>query len=312
MTALLPLLILAGSDQRPGPLPEGFTAADVLSGFKGALPLPGGRCLVAELVERFRDSRRFADPLVIGPRSVYAGLVDCEVVDVEGSLADTLSRAIQLLAERYDPALPVATSSCDILPTSSEIRSLLETQYDPHSQAHFWWQVVTARRNELGSSAWKPRYAMQPGPGLPLQHFYPGHLVILRPGAVRLQLLSRLLVAAYRNRNLPLRQRFLPMLLEGIGLLLRQDIANVSRLQWPALTWSVPWHIFRAYRGIRRESLTLPEFEQHLCRTVVHRQYRQGPRPFAISVTTLSSFAKDIDTVAELEEITAAQASTWG
>ena len=80
MAPSFPILILAGSDQRAGPVPPGLRGAEMLSGFKGALPLPSGVSLVAELVSRLRQAQRFADPLLIGPRSVYAKLVDCEVV----------------------------------------------------------------------------------------------------------------------------------------------------------------------------------------------------------------------------------------
>ena len=142
-----------------------------------------------------------------------------------------------------------------------------------------------------------------------MQYFYPGHLVILRAEAVRLAMLNRLLVAAYRNRNRPLRRRFLPMLLEGVWQLLRQDIRNLALRQLPTLTWDVSWNIIRAYRGVRSGSLTLPNFEKHLARAVLHRRFRCGSHPFAISVTDQLSFAKDIDTVSELEEIVAMQAS---
>src|SRR5947208_9184596 len=86
----LPLIILAGSDRQAGPVPAGLRPEQVLRGCKGAHRLPSGRPLVAELIGRYRGSGRFADPIVVGPEHVYRGLIDCEVVHVEGNLADTL------------------------------------------------------------------------------------------------------------------------------------------------------------------------------------------------------------------------------
>ena len=303
MSSPLPILILAGSDQQPGPVGPGLTADAMLSGFKGALPLPSGRCLAAELIERLRQSDLFADPVLIGPRSVYEGLVDCEIVDVTGTLDRTFSRVLELLDERYAPDQPVAISTCDILPTVDELREIVETGYTPHADSHFWWQIVTAEPPALGASSWKPRYGLRTDHGSPLLTVYPGHLVIIRPVALRLELVNRLLVAAYRYRNRPLKKRFFPMLRDGLQLLIGRDFRNLARGQLPILTVAIPWHIGRAYLGIRRGTLTLPAFERHLARTVVHRRFRAG-RPFAITLTQAMSFAKDIDTVAELQELT--------
>lgn len=299
----LPILILAGSDQRPGPVGPGLTADAMLSGYKGALALPSGRCLAAELVERLRQSGKFADPLLIGPLSIYERLVDCEVIDVTGTLDRTLSRVMRLLQERFPPDQPVAISTCDILPTVEEINQIMESGYGPHAECHFWWQIVTAEPPTLGASSWKPRYGLRTVPGAPLLTVYPGHLVIIRPSALRLELLIGLLVAIYRYRNRPLKKRFLPMLRDGLLLLARHDFRNLRRGQLPILTVSIPWHILRAYLGIRRGTLTLPEFERHLAGTVVHRDFRDG-MPFVISMTQAMSFAKDIDTLGELREVT--------
>lgn len=308
MGAPLPILILAGSDRRPGPVPPGLTREEMLSGYKGALPVPWGGSLVAELIRRLRQTERFADPVVIGPRSVYAGLVDCEVADVEGTLGVTLSRVARLVNERFAPDQPVAITTCDILPTPEEIQDLLQTGYDPQVDSQFWWQIAAAEPGELGAGAWKPRYALRTEAGAAPQTVYPGHLVILRPQAVRFELINQLLVAAYKYRNWPLRKRFVPILLRGLGLLIRQDILNLGRRQLPTLTIFMPWHLLRAYRGIRRATLTLPDFERHLARTVLHRRYCGEGRPFVITMTGHVSFAKDIDTRAELEELARAGA----
>jgi hypothetical protein len=52
-----------------------------------------------------------------------------------------------------------------------------------------------------------------------------------------------------------------------------------------------------------RGSLSPGEFERHPARTVIPSQYLAEPRAFAISVIALLSFAKDIETFAELAEV---------
>lgn len=297
----MPLLILAGSDRRPGPVPANLSAEQMLRGTKGALPLPWGKCLVAELIERFRGSGCFADPLLVGPRDVYGELVDCEIIDVSGTLAATLGRVLALIDERFDDSAPLAVSTCDILPTAGEIRELLDTAWEPHRDCSFWWQLITCRPEDLEASAWKPHYRMR-GPGGELQTVYPGHLAVLRPKRLRLELLNRLLAAAYRSRNRTLRQRFLPMLLRGVGLLVAQDLKNLARGQWPVLTFSVPWHCLQVYSGLRKARLTFAELERHIGRSIVHRRYRRSERPVVVSPTSLLWFAKDIDTLQELDE----------
>jgi hypothetical protein len=127
--------------------------------------------------------------------------------------------------------------------------------------------------------------------------------VILRPQAVRFELINELLVAAYRYRNWPLRDRFLPILSRGLSSLVRQDLVNLLKPQWPTLTVTMPWHLLRAYRGVRKATLTLPEFEQHLAHTVLHREYLSDSKPFVIALTSQAAFARDIDTRAELAEL---------
>jgi len=305
MPEVMPFVILAGSDQRPGPVPKELQVGDVLSGFKGAIPLPWGRSLAAELVARVRATGRFRDPLLVGPRAVYAGLVDCEIIDVGGTLTATLQRVIEVVRARFDGHAPMAVSACDILPTPSEITNLLTSEFDPHADCCFWWQWIAAETETLGASAWKPRYAIRRGPDAPPETVYPGHLVIFRPQTVRLELLMRLLTLAYRYRNWPPRQRVWPMLSRGLGLMLEEDLQNLGRGQLPILTVSIPWHLLRAYRELQTRRLTVPGLERHAARVLLHRRFRRRGRPVVISVSPILSFAQDIDTQAELDAICA-------
>jgi hypothetical protein len=305
MSEPIPILILAGSDRRQGPVHPELSPQDMLSGFKGAIPLPWGKCIAAELINRYRKSGRFADPLLIGPRSVYDGLVDCEIIDVDGTLVDSLRFAQQRISTRFPNSAPVAVSACDILPTPQEIRELLEGSYDAHRDCHFWWQMITAEPEELGASSWKPRYAIQGQPGEVPRTAYPGHLVIYRPDAVRTDLLIRLLTLAYRYRNRPLRKRALPMLIRGVGMMAMQDFRNLAAGQLPLLTFSIPWHVMRAYSEFRHQALTRAALERHLGRILLHRGYRRNHRPVVVALSRNLAFAQDVDTQAELDAVIA-------
>jgi hypothetical protein len=300
----LPLLILANSDRQAGPVPRGLRPEDMLRGFKGAHRLASGRCLAAELVERYRQSGRFADPILIGPRHVYQGEVDCEIVHVEGNLPETLNGLREVVLSRFDPASPVAFSTCDILPTPDEVRRLLETSYDPHADCVFWGQLVEARPQALGASAWKPGYRFVRERAEADLNLYPGHLVIARPAALRIRLTNHLLSLAYRYRNRDLRRRPWRMVASGLGRLLWADLRSLLMGRLPILTLSIPYHGLKGYYRFRRGKLTPREFEYRLAKTFLHRDFHRAAhgRPVVFAITSILSFAKDIDTVAELAE----------
>jgi hypothetical protein len=330
----LPLIILAGSDRQPGPVPAGISPQQVLRGYKGAHRLPSSRPLVAELVDRYRQSGRFSDPIILGPEQVYRGLIDCELVHVEGNLAATLACLRELVRSRFHPENPVALSTCDILPTADEIRQLLAESYDPHAASCFWGQVIEARPEELGASSWKPSYHLKrevddvagslrgastcqtPAP-LPLTpalspegrgselDVYPGHLVIARPAALRIRLTNHLLKVAYRFRNRDMRWRHLQIVAHGLGRLMWEDFRQLFTGRLPLLTFSIPYHGLRAYYLWRRGELTLRGFENAIRRTFLHRRYQQHNegRPVVFARSRILSLAKDIDTVAELAEL---------
>ncbi len=150
MNQKYPILILAGSDQRSGPMPRSLDATQMLSGFKGTLPMPSGRCLVSELVDRFRASGRFEEPIIVGPQSVFEGLVDCEVVDVHGSLVATLECVCDLMQSRFPGDAQIAVSACDILPTVAEIRQLVETSFDSCGSQSLLLAVHRGRTGRIG------------------------------------------------------------------------------------------------------------------------------------------------------------------
>ena len=304
MSDRLPIIVLAGSDSHPGAVPAALSPDALLAGPKGTFVLRSGRCLAAELVARIRASQRFAEPLLLGPRQWYAGKVDCEVSHVEGALIQTLRHLTDILQTRFPATQPVAVAPCDILPSSADFQQLLDVDYAPHAGAKFWWQMIESEPSAMGAGAWKPSYRLPVRAGEPPRSLYPGHLVIARIGALRFALLNRMLQLAYRYRNRVLEKRYLGMTCGVLGTLVRQDLRNLARLQLPRLTLEIPYTGVRGYFRYRRGHATLREVEDFLARSFLHRQDRRaaGGRPVVISISSVVSFAKDIDTQSELEE----------
>ena len=303
MSDLLPIIILAGGNDRLETIPDGFTAGDMLRGFKGAVKLPSGRCLAGELVERMRESGRFEEPIVVGPRRVYGDLVDCEIADTTGDLPATITEFSSLLTRRY-PGRPVAVCACDILPTAADFRTLLDESYFPHAGSGLWWQLIEAQPEDMGVSGWKPSYRLRPGSEEPPLNLYPGHLVILRSDAVRLDIFNRFLMLAYRFRNRGVYERVIRITLRALGLWLADDLRRIGSLRWPGRIVAAPYGIFRTYRRYSLERLTVPDLAAELTRQIMEPRRTGGfDHPVAMVVTRIRSFAKDIDTRPELEEI---------
>lgn len=300
----IPIYILGGSDSKPGPVPKDMDHSRMLRGFKGAIEIASGRCLVQEFVDRIRCTNRFEDPVLFGPSHVYGGLVDCPIVDVEGTLADTLTAVRNEMRKKSDLMQPIAITSCDILPSIEEIHELMETCYAPHSNTCFWGQLVTVEADAMGESSWKPAYRFPSEDGSESHTMYPGHLVIVRPAAIRLRLMIHLLQLAYRHRNLRLRSRPVPMILKGIWRLIGEDCRNLARGQWPVLSLAIPWNCFTAFWRFQRKSLSVSRFSKTVARIFLHRDYHRAQSPSVVfSTTGIQSFAKDIDTEDELAEL---------
>ncbi len=303
MSDLLPIIILAGGNDSLETIPDGFAADDMLRGFKGAVRLPSGRCIAGELIQRVSDSGRFETPILVGPRRIYHDLVDCEISDTSGDLPATVSGLTRVLTERYADR-PVAVSACDILPTASDLRELLDESYRPHADSGFWWQMIAAEPAEMGASRWKPSYRMRPSPNEPLLNLYPGHLLILRPSAVRLDWFNRFLMLAYRFRNRSIYERVIRITLGAMGLWLADDLRSVGSFRCPGRIVGAPYGIFRTHWRYSQERLTVPGLAAELTRQIMVPGRTPGTaHPAAMVVTRIRSFAKDIDTRQELEEI---------
>ncbi len=301
----LPLIILAGSDKRRGAVPDDLHADEMLGGPKGHKPLRSGRCLVEELVHRAQESECFSDIVVVGPRQQYDGKISCDLIDVEGSLVRTLQCVFETIQSRFDVREPIALSSCDIFPSASDFQTLLKDSYGPHRESQFWWQLIDATAEQMGASHWKPAYHLPEAPGQPEKRLYPGHVVVARVEALRVRLANRLLQLAYRYRNRMLRKRFLGITLRMLGTLVAEDFRNLASGKLPTLTFSVPYHGLSAYFKYQRRHLTVRDFEQAVSHVMLHRSFQHSAngRPVVCSISPLVSFAKDIDTFAELQEL---------
>lgn len=305
LTERLPLIVLAGSDQRQGSVPIGMQNDDMLAGFKGMLPLPDGRFLVAEIIERYRRSGRFLDPVLVGPAHIYdAQALQCEVVNSDGSIAETLQTAVQLIDQRFGSGTPVGMTTCDVLPSVTEIQELLSSHYDPVSDCVFWGQFIAAKPGQMGASRWKPSYRFAQHQKRAVLGVYPGHLVILRAAALNVDVTIALVRLAYLYRNRPLLRRVPGMLAHGITLLARHDLQQWCRLQWSNTTFNAPWQCLSAYSRYRHGQLTIDDFERAFTRTFVRRAYRSaaGEHPVRFVISPILSFAKDLDTKAEFTE----------
>lgn len=303
MTDPLPVLVMAGGNDQVETIPEGVAPEDVLKGFKGAVRLPSGRCIAGELVQRMRDSRRFEDPVLVGPRRVYGDLVDCEISDTTGDLLANIQRFATLLTERY-PDRPVAVSACDILPTAEEFRALLDEGYGPSAGSGLWWQMIAAEAEEMGVSSWKPSYRMRPARREPLLNLYPGHLLVLRANAVRLDWFNMFLMMAYRYRNRSIYERMIRIILRAVGLWLEEDWRLLRNFRCPARTLAAPYGILKTYLRYSARRLSVPDLAAELSRQIMVRDDAGNmPHPVAMTVTRIRSFAKDIDTRRELEEV---------
>ena len=276
----------------------------MLSGFKAVYRLPSGVPLISELIDRLDKSGRFEQPILIGPRRVYEGIVGCEIVDVEGSLATTLKHTYKFITRRFQRLDPVAITACDILPTPEEIRLLLETDYDPNADAQFWWQLVDATPESLTASSWKQAYQLRPDEGQALMNLYPGHLVVVRVGALRMRMINSILQIAYWYRNRDLRTRHVQVAVESFRRLLAEDLRSLTSLRLPLFSVSIPIRGLLAYYKMVRKQLTLREFEDLVSKTMVRRTFHKSTqgRPVRFTVTPIMAFAKDIDTKAELAE----------
>lgn len=308
----IPIVVLAGSDRRPGPVPSGGEELHFVTGYKGAELRLGERCLAQLLVERLRASEAFAEIYLAGPARVYGDLVDCRVIDTDGHVGRNIQAAIEAVQRRHGKDTLVAFAACDILPEPGEIRELAAeltaassvSKSGLEERPAFAMAIIVAK-GALGASGWKPRYRLRPSRGSEPVSFLPGHLVVAWPARLRTGLVFRLLQLAYRERNREYGHRRREILLRMLGTLLRRDLLNLVRLKPPTLTYRVLRHGLGAFNRWRRGELDIEGLARCLGGILVRwKHFRShGASCVRLVTSTLISFAKDIDTREELEEL---------
>ena len=307
-------MILAGSDRRPGPVPRGVEGYRFVVGYKGAEIRIGDRPLVRVLLDRLRDAAVFGEIYLAGPRRVYEKLVDCTLIDTDGSVSDNIRAAVDAVHARHGSETRIAFISCDVLPTAEEIAvlmgAMLSTVPEEGAPAEEGdpaaLTLSLVRVDEpLGASAWKPKYRIRPSPGSDPVPFLPGHVAVARPSRLRLGLFQRLVQLAYQERNRDYEHRRRTIVLHFVRSLLWRDFLNVFRLAPPTLTYSVLRRGLGAFLSWRRGELSLDGLGSAIGAVLVRRKHyrRLGGRSVRLVVTAHSSFARDIDTHEEADEL---------
>lgn len=298
----IPLVILAGSDAEPPILPDGADKHPI-AGKKGMEVQVEGRPLIDHVLDRMLSSGHFSAAYVAGPREVYGERRGrAEVIDTDGNLGENLRTAVETLVERH-PGGSIAITTYDIIPDPLELTELM-ADYQRHAPSDFWYPLVVARDEELGESAWKPKYRLKASPDEPARAVLPGHLIIVDPAALRLELVYRAFDLLYRSRNRPVIYRLVFMLTRLFGWFIAEDVRALLRLHPPVMAGPITYQGVRLALRLRRGVMTTEELAERTRAILVrwnHRK-RHPSRRGRIPLVHAVSFAKDIDTLEEAEE----------
>ncbi len=297
----LPLVIMAGRDAQGQPLPEGC-AAHWLAGYKAVEWLVDGEPLITTLVRRARATGHFDPIYVAGPAERLRPLaLDAILIDTDGELDTNIAAALAALGEQLKGS--VAFLASDILPSVTSLNAAMALYAASRRSAIFFPLVrVPEQQESLGQSAYKPRYRLVE-PGGQESAVLPGHLLIVRPTAIRLNLLYALVRLGYRTRNQPVRQRTWRMLLGAIGFLLREDLRLLLAGKAPHLTLTVVRNALIVSRSLQQGRIGTHALARRLRAVLMRASYRLGhPRTAVVlPITGLLDLAKDFDTVEEIE-----------
>ena len=306
----IPLVILAGSDRAGGAVPPGGEGFHFLVGYKGADLRIGDRALIVELIDRVRASDAFGEIFVAGPKRIFEHLVDCQIIDTDASVGQNVQAAINGVCAIHGDDTRIAFLSCDILPTPTELSEVMaglivrEGGEDAPSMPALSLSLVLVPE-DLGASVWKPRYVIRATRDDEPVAFLPSHLGVAFPKKLRTGLLFRTIELVYQERNRDYEQRRRDIVLRLLGVLLWRDLMNLLRLHPPTLTYSAIRYGLGAFMAWRRNELTVEQLATGIEKMVVHREYHCKPASgcVRIIVTPHVSFAKDIDTREELDEV---------
>jgi len=296
------LVILGGSDRRPGPVPRGVEGLHFTVGYKGVSILLEGRPLVSHLVEHAREADVFDTVSIAGPPVTFRPFTDAEIIATDGSLACNLEAVTETFLARYGPQGTLAVITCDVLPTADDLRHLA-LRYEAAGRPAFWFALVRiADEAAIGASHWKSRYWIRPTRTADPIPLLPGHLVICRPSQLRTRFIFKLFHLAYQVRNQELEARKRRLLPRIVAALLQRDLANLLQGQWPTLTYTVTRHGLATFFKLKRGGLDLPTLEWTLSLVLLRRRFRTRRGSVRVEITDRISIAKDFDTVEEIEE----------
>lgn len=300
----IPLVVLGGSDRRAGELPGGTGRRTALVGYKGTAIRIGGRPLVELLLDEVRACGGLGPLYVAGPAPAYRELRGVELIDTDRSFGRNIRAAVEYVTTRH-PGSPMAFLTCDVLPGAAALRKMLDDWHGgPPCELFFPIVRAPTRDEQLGASAWKPRYKLVPAPGEPGVSVLPGHLVVARPEALRLQFMYHLLELGYRSRNRSIAYRRTYMMAGTLGILLAQDLRHAVRLRMPNFGWSVLSAGLPAAAKLRAGTLTREELEDALRRVFVTWRWRRDHPDSRLRTPIVDALglALDIDTVEEARE----------
>lgn len=302
----IPLLLLAGRDREGTRLPEGGEDKRVLRGYKASRLEINGRPLIAELIERLRRTGAFGPIWVAGPSHLYEDVLeDVHLVDTDGGFGDNLRAGIEALVAAL-PDRAFATMTSDILPTDEDLQRALD-DYRRHEPCDFWMceMRIPTDPDNLGNSAWKPKYLLLPtGESEPVGTL-PGHLVIVHPAGLRLHLIYRIFDLAYRTRNRPFNRRRWGIVRGAFSVLVHEDLRQLSRLRPPLVAMTMLYHGLNLGAKLFRGHVRQEELEDRLRRIWFDpRHLRRYPdRRGRVAILEGLSLARDIDTEEEALEI---------
>lgn len=302
----IPLIILAGSDPEPVVLPEAGADLHPLKGAKGMDLRIGGRPIIDLLLERVKESGCFDPVFIAGPARVYGDHRNgARVIDTDSTFGKNIEASVMEVAPE-SPGGIVAVTTCDILPEGDELRRLME-DYFQHAPLDFWAPLILApeRPKDMGASAWKPKYQIQPTPNAEPTTLLPGHLVIADTNAVRLPLVFRTFDLAYRSRNRGVLYRTWLIATHILLGLVVQDFKHLFAFRLPDLTATVITNGVIMGFHLKDGVVTSEEMAERLRRIFVSFKHRRKypDRKGRLPLMHALSMAKDIDTEEEAREI---------
>jgi len=309
----IPITILGGSDRTRSRLPDAGRRLHPLAAYKGAALRMDGVPLALVLAKRLLASGGFAPVTIAGPKRIFEPLIESlwhdeaplRIIDTDSTVARNLQRAIVDHESHHEG--PLAVLACDVLPSTEELRQL-RSDFESARPVGLWLPLIASPTDptRLGAFAWKPKYRVVPVlRGTTPIPILPGHLAILKPGRLRMRLVTSLMDAAYRTRNRPVASRRWAMLWRVSGSLLWADLLQVLQLRPPTRTLSVVLGGLRISSALHAKELDARDLEHMLTDAFVHQRWRKLDRPVQLPVLDCLSLAQDIDTEEEAAALSA-------